>query len=158
MKRVLILASVLLLGAAVAVSQDQNTPSSNPSSDQAAPQTQQAPDQSQSPQAAPNTQQNPNSNPNNPNSPSTPSDQSGANAQGSSSASGQTTVQGCLSGSNGNYTLTQDTTGTTYTLTGDTSQLQQHIGHEVQITGTTGNSSSTGTSGSAAPSSGSQSG
>jgi len=55
-------------------------------------------------------------------------------------ASGQTTVQGCLQGSDGNYTLT-DNSGTTYTLQGDTSKLSAHVGHEVQITGTTSGAS-----------------
>jgi hypothetical protein len=62
--------------------------------------------------------------------PQTGSSQTGA------SASGQTTVQGCLQGSDGNYTLT-DKNGTTYQLQGDTSKLSAHIGHEVQITGST---------------------
>jgi hypothetical protein len=57
-------------------------------------------------------------------------------SQTGSSASGQTTVQGCLQGSDGNYTLT-DKTGTTYQLQGDTSKLSAHVGHEVQITGST---------------------
>jgi hypothetical protein len=55
-------------------------------------------------------------------------------------AAGATTVQGCLSGSEGNYTLTADS-GTTYTLTGDTAKLKDHVGHEVSITGKTSGSS-----------------
>jgi hypothetical protein len=55
----------------------------------------------------------------------------------SSNSGGQTGVQGCLSGSDGNYTLT-DKNGTTYQLMGDTSKLTEHVGHEVKITGTTG--------------------
>jgi Protein of unknown function (DUF5818) len=70
--------------------------------------------------------------------PQTGSTQSGA------SASGKTTVQGCLQGSDGNYTLT-DKNGTTYQLQGDTSKLSAHLGHEVQITGST-TSASTATS------------
>lgn len=54
--------------------------------------------------------------------------------------SGQTTVQGCLSGTDGNYTLAADS-GTTYQLTGNTAELKDHVGHEVQITGTTAGSS-----------------
>ena len=50
-------------------------------------------------------------------------------------SSGKTTVQGCLSGSDGNYTLT-DKTGTAYKLTGETAQLQAHVGHTIQVTGT----------------------
>ncbi len=64
--------------------------------------------------------------------------------QTATSASGQTTVQGCLQGSDGNYTLT-DKSGTTYQLQGDTSKLSAHVGHEVQITGST-TSASTATS------------
>jgi hypothetical protein len=53
----------------------------------------------------------------------------------------QTTVQGCLSGSSGNYILT-DGKGNTYQLTGNTAKLTEHIGHEVQIKGTPGSASS----------------
>ena len=56
-------------------------------------------------------------------------------------ASGQTTVEGCLQGTGGNYTLT-DKTGTTYQLQGDTSKLSAHAGHEVKITGTTASAAS----------------
>jgi len=44
-------------------------------------------------------------------------------------------VQGCLSGSGGNYLLTQDGTGTTYKLMGNEDQLKKHVGHEVAVTG-----------------------
>jgi uncharacterized protein DUF5818 len=54
----------------------------------------------------------------------------------SSAATGQTTVEGCLSGSNGSYTLTAKN-GSTYQLTGDTAKLSDHVGHEVKVTGTT---------------------
>lgn len=59
--------------------------------------------------------------------------QSGSNP--SSSDMSQTTIQGCLAGSDGNYTLT-DKSGTTYQLTGDTAKLQNHVGHTIQVTGT----------------------
>lgn len=62
--------------------------------------------------------------------PQTGSSQTGA------TASGQTTVEGCLQHSDGNYTLT-DKSGTTYQLQGATSKLKEHVGHEVQITGST---------------------
>ena len=42
----------------------------------------------------------------------------------SSNAEGQTSVQGCLSGSNGSYTLT-DKNGTTYELTGEHLQVER---------------------------------
>jgi Protein of unknown function (DUF5818) len=61
-------------------------------------------------------------------------------SQTGATASGQTTVQGCLQGSDENYTLT-DKSGTTYQLQGDTSKLSAHVGHEVQITGTTSGAS-----------------
>jgi len=51
------------------------------------------------------------------------------------SAGGQTTVEGCLSSSNGNYTLT-DQKGTMYQLTGDTAKLSEHVGHEIKVSGT----------------------
>jgi hypothetical protein len=54
----------------------------------------------------------------------------------SGAASGQTTVQGCLQGSNGAYTLTSDS-GTMYQLQGDSATLSKHSGHEVRITGST---------------------
>lgn len=55
-------------------------------------------------------------------------------------SAGMETVEGCLSGSNGKYTLT-DQQGKTYDLTGDTSKLADHVGHEVKITGTEGSGS-----------------
>lgn len=45
------------------------------------------------------------------------------------------TVQGCLSGSDGSYQLTQETTGTTVRLMGNEDQLKKYVGHEVSITG-----------------------
>lgn len=66
-----------------------------------------------------------------------------SSSTGSSQAqttSGQTSVQGCLQGSSGNFTLT-DNTGTMYQLQGDTSKLSKHVGHEVEITGSTSGSS-----------------
>jgi hypothetical protein len=59
--------------------------------------------------------------------------------QGKASSSASTTVEGCLAGSSGSYTLT-DKSGTTYQLSGDTAKLAEHVGHEVQITGSTSGS------------------
>src|SRR5438045_3405628 len=81
--------------------------------------------------------------------------QSGTSGSSQSPTTGnETTIQGCLSGSGGNFTLTDDS-GNTYQLTGDTSTLSKHVGHEVQITGTStestaGTSPTTGTPTSAA--------
>jgi Protein of unknown function (DUF5818) len=69
--------------------------------------------------------------------------QSGSNQVGA--AAGQKTVQGCLQGSNGTYTLT-DKSGTTYQLAGDTSKFSEHVGHEVKITGTTASADATSSS------------
>jgi hypothetical protein len=65
-------------------------------------------------------------------------------------AGGQMTVEGCLSGSDGNFTLT-DKNGMSYQLTGDTAKLAEHVGHDVKITGTSGPAGA-GASGSAEPS------
>src|SRR5215470_13912770 len=78
--------------------------------------------------------------------------------QGQTGAAGQMTVEGCLSGSNGSYTLT-DKNGMTYQLTGDTARLSEHVGHEVRITGTRSSASSNagdGTASSAAGGAGSE--
>jgi hypothetical protein len=63
-----------------------------------------------------------------------------ASTQGSTSAM---TVEGCLSGSGGNYTL-KGQSGTDYNLTGATSQLSAHVGHEVQVTGSLASTKETG--------------
>lgn len=60
-----------------------------------------------------------------------------------SSADGST-VQGCLSGSDGAYMLTQDGTGTMFSLVGGDTMLKKHVGHEVAVTGqASGSGSST---------------
>ena len=46
------------------------------------------------------------------------------------------TVQGCLDHSSSGYTLT-DTSGATYQLRGDTAELNEYVGNEVQISGKT---------------------
>ena len=66
---------------------------------------------------------------------SSPTSSSQADSSRSGSESSQT-VEGCLQGSNGNFTLT-DNSGMTYQLAGDTSKLTEHVGHEVQIKGST---------------------
>jgi len=87
---------------------------------------------------------------------STSSGQTGAgdmSATGQSSATSHQSVEGCLSGSDGKYTLT-DKQGTSYQLTGDTSKLAEHVGHEVKITGSTGSGAASGTMGSTGSSAG----
>ena len=46
------------------------------------------------------------------------------------------TVDGCLGGSQGAYTVQDKTSGTTYNLTGIQSNLDSHVGQEVQASGT----------------------
>jgi Protein of unknown function (DUF5818) len=64
-----------------------------------------------------------------------------ADSSKSGSSSGQS-VEGCVQGSSGNFTLT-DKSGTTYQLAGDTSKLSEYVGHEVEIKGSTSESSPT---------------
>jgi hypothetical protein len=79
---------------------------------------------------------------------SSPSDQTpGAQGDMSATSSGSNvTVQGCLSGSDGNYMLT-DKSGTAYQLTGDTTKLADHVGHEIKVTGSTSAAAGTPSSG-----------
>src|ERR1700687_5173443 len=75
---------------------------------------------------------------------STTSDTSASSGQtGSTTAGSATSVQGCLSGSSGSYTLS-DKNGNTYQLTGDTAKLSEHVGHEVKVTGTSSSASPSG--------------
>ncbi len=67
-------------------------------------------------------------------------------------------VQGCLGGSDGNYTLTQNSTGTVYKLNADDSKLKDHVGHEVAVSGTTKTDNSASSAGSGSTTSGSSSG
>jgi hypothetical protein len=78
--------------------------------------------------------------------------QSQSQSQMGTSTGSQISVQGCLSGSKGNYTLT-DKSGNSYQLTAGNADLTSHVGQQVQISGTAapsaaGNTSATsGTSG-----------
>ena len=70
----------------------------------------------------------------------------GTNAPQGALPGNQTTVEGCLSGSDGNYALT-DKSGNTYQLSGDNSMLRDHVGHDVQVTGTMTPSAASSTTG-----------
>ena len=113
-----LLLAVLLLGTTWTVAQTQTSPS-----DQT---TQTQPSQTQPSQTQPST-----------------NDQTGATPGDMSPTSdaANKSVEGCVSGSDGNYTLT-DKSGTSYQLTGDTSKLAEHVGHEVRITGSMPSASS----------------
>jgi hypothetical protein len=54
-------------------------------------------------------------------------------------------VQGCLGGSSGSYTLA-DKNGNSFQLTGDTAKLSEHVGHEVKVTGAPSSAPSAGAS------------
>jgi hypothetical protein len=84
-----------------------------------------------------------------------PSSQTGSMSQ-SSSDSAQT-VQGCLGGSAGNFTLTSSS-GTTYQLAGNTSKLSDHVGEQVEITGSASSASGSAGTGSTTSSSATSSG
>ena len=43
-------------------------------------------------------------------------------------------IEGCLAGSGGSFTLT-DSSGKTYQLVGDTAKLTDHVGHTIRISG-----------------------
>jgi hypothetical protein len=85
---------------------------------------------------------------------SSPTSSSQADSSRSGSESSQT-VEGCLQGSNGNFTLT-DNSGMTYQLAGDTSKLTEHVGHEVQIKGSTSGASGAGAGAGASSAAGGQ--
>jgi len=81
---------------------------------------------------------------------------SGMGSSSSTTGTGNNTIEGCLSGSAGNYTLRDKATGTTYNLTGSDSEIASHVGQEVRVKGSESNSSeasSTGTTSSPSSSS-----
>jgi hypothetical protein len=57
----------------------------------------------------------------------------------SQTANAGQTVDGCLSGAADTFKLT-DATGKTYELTGDTSGLNENVGHQVRLWGNAGSS------------------
>src|SRR5215831_10602340 len=67
---------------------------------------------------------------------------SDTNTNTPSNAGSQITVQGCLGGTAGNFTLL-GSDGTTYQLQGSDDQLKDHVGHTVAVTGTLGTGNST---------------
>ena len=131
MRKTSLITAILLLSAVWAVA--QTSPSSSPQSTTPSSQT--------SPSSTSPSQQ-----------PATP-DTSSTTTQTTTTQTTQTSsdsansIEGCLNGSAGNWTLT-DQSGKTYQLAGDTSKLSDHVGHQVRITGTD-NSSSASSSGSA---------
>jgi len=68
-------------------------------------------------------------------------EQSQAPTQPATAATSPTTVKGCVRIATDHFTLTDDS-GTTYELQGDTSNVSGHVGHEVQITGSSAKTNS----------------
>src|SRR5215470_7553241 len=132
MRKLSLLTAVLLLSCAWAVA--QTSPSS--------------PDSTQNPSSTQPSAQNPSSTSPSTSSPSTSSpsstmpqsQQPDTSATSHSGSEKGNAVEGCLSGSAGNFTIT-DASGTTYQLAGDTSKLSDHVGHEVKVWGESGGSS-----------------
>ncbi len=113
MKKTLLLTLILLVSAAwVAAQTSQSASPSSPRS------TQGYPSGSSSGQMGSQSSQYPSS----------------QSSSGMSNTAKETHIEGCLSGSPGNYTLT-DSSGMTWRLEGDSSDLGKHIGQEVRISG-----------------------
>jgi hypothetical protein len=60
---------------------------------------------------------------------------SGQSSQGPTSSAGQTSMTGCLKGSDGGWVLIAEGQSTPTPVTGDSSTLSPHNGHQVQVKG-----------------------
>ncbi len=129
MRKTSLITAILLLSAVWAVA--QTSPSSSPQST--------TPDASSQQQPTSPSSTSPSQQPAAPDASSTTTQTTTTQTTQTSSDSGNS-IEGCLNGSAGNWTLT-DQSGKTYQLSGDTSKLSDHVGHQVRIMGT-GNSSS----------------
>lgn len=132
MRKTFLITAILLLSAAWAVAQTSpSTPQST------TPDT--SSQQSTSPSATSPSQQ-----PATPDTSSTTTQTTTTQTTQTSSDS-STSIEGCLSGSAGNWTLT-DQSGKTWQLAGDTSKLSDHVGHQVRLMGSDNSSSASGSS------------
>jgi ABC-type oligopeptide transport system substrate-binding subunit len=127
MKKVFVMGAVLLLGTALTFAQDTNSGSSSSQTG--------ASTSSQSGTTGASSQT------------SSPTDQTGATTttQQTTTTTEQTTsgnaIRGCLSGSSGNWMLT-DSTGVSYKLLGSDSQMSENANKEVEVMGTPGTAAS----------------
>ncbi|HEY2168954.1 MAG TPA: hypothetical protein VGJ30_04970 [Candidatus Angelobacter sp.] len=131
MRKTSLITAILLLSAVWAVA--QTSPGSSPQSTTPGASSQTSPSStspSQQP-AAPDT--------------SSSTTQTTTTQTTQTSSDSGSSIEGCLSGSAGNWTLT-DQSGKTYQLSGDTSKLSDHVGHQVRIMGTDNSSSASGSS------------
>lgn len=132
MRKTFLITAILLLSAAWAVAQTSPSTPQSTTPDTSSP-------QSTSPSSTSPSQQ-----------PATP-DASSSTTQTTTTQTTQTSnnsstsIEGCLSGSAGNWTLT-DQSGKTWQLAGDTSKLSDHVGHQVRLMGTDNSSSASGSS------------
>ncbi|MGH9570070.1 MAG: hypothetical protein ACRD4F_10540 [Candidatus Angelobacter sp.] len=175
MRKISLITAVLLLSAVwvVAQSSSSTTPQSttpDTSSQSASPQSSTPSSTSPSTQSTtPDTSSQPQSSQET--NPSTSTTDTSSQTTTTTSSNNTENIKGCLSGSAGNYTLTDSASGKTYTLAGDTSKLSDHVGHEIRVTGSpaegssassgmgsTGSSSASGSASQTQPSSGASSG
>ncbi len=133
MRKTSLITAILLLSAVWAVA--QTSPSSSPQST--------APDASSQQSTSPSST-SPSQQPAAPDSSSTTTQTTTTQTTQTSSDSSNS-IEGCLSGSAGNWTLT-DQSGKTYQLSGDTSKLSDHVGHQVRLMGTDNSSSASNSS------------
>lgn len=138
MRKTFLITAILLLSAAWAVAQTSpSTPqSTTPETSSQQPTTPSSTAPSQQP-AAPDT--------------SSTTTQTTTTQTTQTSSNSSTSIEGCLSGSAGNWSLT-DQSGKTWQLAGDTSKLSDHVGHQVRLMGSDNSSSASGSS-SSSPSS-----
>jgi hypothetical protein len=132
MRKTFLITAILLLSAAWAVAQ------TSPSTPQST-----TPDTS-SPQSTSPSSTSPSQQPATPDASSTTT-QTTTTQTTQTSSNNSTSIEGCLSGSAGNWTLT-DQSGKTWQLAGDTSKLSDHVGHQVRLMGTDNSSSASGSS------------
>ena len=133
MRKTSLITAILLLSAVWAVA--QTSPSSSPQST--------TPDTSSQQPTSPSST-SPSQQPATPDTSST-STQTTTTQTTQTSSNSNTSIEGCLSGSAGNWTLT-DQSGKTWQLAGDTSKLSDHVGHQIRLMGTDNSSSASGSS------------
>jgi len=114
MRKTYLIAAILLLSAVWAVA--QTSPQTTNPGGSSAPQTSPS-----SPSQQPAT-------------PDTHTTTQTTTTQSTQTTTDSNSIEGCLSGSAGNFTLT-DAAGKSYQLAGDTSKLSDHVGHQVRISG-----------------------
>src|SRR6478735_7114592 len=129
MRKTFLITAILLLSAAWAVAQ------TSPSTPQST-----TPDTSSQQPTTPST--SPSQQPATPDTSSTTT-QTTTTQTTQTSSNSSTSIEGCLSGSAGNFTLT-DQSGKTWQLAGDTSKLSDHVGHQVRLMGTDTSASAAG--------------